>query len=177
VNNREYFSNGLPMPVAIRATMSRASDCTALLVSVTLALRTCPISPGKIYQVPVTTIWVYHLPIVGFKRLLPPCSRIAWRASSASFFVFQASFLASAKIVVPLSRESISTRGNRSSRGSIPVPTLESWAKLPTLARSVENLTGSGAEWPSTLSNSLWIVLRSWGFKSSMRDLMAKVVL
>lgn len=47
VNIREYLSNGLPMPVAMRATISRASDCTALFVSVTLALRICPMSPGK----------------------------------------------------------------------------------------------------------------------------------
>lgn len=41
----ECFSKGFPIPVAIRQTISSARAWTALLVSTTLALRTCPISP------------------------------------------------------------------------------------------------------------------------------------
>lgn len=99
----------------------------------------------------------------GFNRLFEPWSKIACSASRASFFVFHASLFASAKIVVPFSRLSISTRGKRSSRGSPPDP-----PALPdappagvTLATSADVRVGSGAGVPSTLSNSLRIVVRS----------------
>lgn len=41
------FSKGLPIPVAIRDTMSKAKDCTGLFASVTRAFKTEPISPKE----------------------------------------------------------------------------------------------------------------------------------
>jgi hypothetical protein len=43
----DCFSKGLPIPVAIRETMSNPRVWTALFVSVTRAFRTCPISPVR----------------------------------------------------------------------------------------------------------------------------------
>ena len=93
--------------------------------------------------------------MVGFSLLFAPWSRIACSVSRASFFVFHESFLASAKMVVPFNKLSISTRGNRSSNGSPPevLPLLEPPAGA-MLTTSAEVRVGSGAGVPSTLSNS-----------------------
>ena len=114
--------------------------------------------------------------MVGFRRLFAPWSKIACSVSRASFFVFHASLFASARIVVPLSRPSISTRGNKSSSGSpaeaaalFPAP-----VATATLARSADVRLGSGAAVPSTFSNSPRMVVRSCGFRSSRRSLIAK---
>lgn len=111
--------------------------------------------------------------MAGLSRLLLPWSKIAWKASSPSFFVFHESLLASARTVVPFRRPSTSTRGNKSSKGSPPAPApLDVEDDAATLARSACVLLGSGAGLPSTLSNSPVIVLSSCAFKSSKKSLM-----
>lgn len=77
-------------------------------------------------------------------------------------------------MVVPLSSPSSSIRGNNSSNGSpAPAPAaLEGPAAGAELTTSKDCLVGSGAEVPSTLSNSDKIVVSSWGFRSSRRSLM-----
>jgi len=97
---------------------------------------------------------------------------MACRVSNPSFFVFHASLLLSDKIVVPFISESRSTRGKRSSIGSATVPFVDPTAGATFLTSSC-SLVGCGASIPSTLSNSEKMVVRSWGFKSSRRSLMA----
>ena len=46
----------------------------------------------------------------------------------------------------------------------------------PRLAISAEVLHGSGAAWPSTLSNSAEIVLSNCGFRSSSKSLTPRKV-
>lgn len=75
--------------------------------------------------------------------------------------------------MVPLRSPSISTLGNKSSNGSLPATFV---APAPCegtkLASSADVRVGSGAGLPSTLSNSLVIVLSSWGLRSSRKSLM-----
>lgn len=97
---------------------------------------------------------------------------MACKVSNPSFFVFHASLLLSAKIVVPFINESRSTRGKRSSIGSAVGRFVDPVAGAIFLTSSC-SLVGCGAGVPSTLSNSEKMVLRSWGFKSSKRSLIA----
>jgi hypothetical protein len=113
-------------------------------------------------------------PIVGFNRLLDPWSKMACKASKASFFVFHASLFASVRIVVPFSNPSISTLGNSSSRGSPALPLPDKAVGPVRLATSAEVRLGSGAGFPSTLSNSPTMVLRSCGLRSSKKSLMPR---
>lgn len=114
-----------------------------------------------------------QLPIVGLRRLLGPWSKIACSVSNASFLVFHASLFASARIVVPFSRLSISTLGNKSSNASADgAPPLEPPPEVAVAATSLQVRVGTGAGVPSTLSNSPRIVLRSCGFKPSSRSLI-----
>jgi hypothetical protein len=114
--------------------------------------------------------------MVGFSRLFEPWSRIAWSMSRASFLVFHASLFASARMLVPLSRPSSSTRGNRSSIASPPAAAPFFPAAGPAAAsicaRSALVRVGSGGAVPSTLSNSAKMVVMSCGFRSSNRSLM-----
>ena len=85
---------------------------------------------------------------------------MACKVSNPSFFVFHASLLLSAKIVVPFINESSSTRGKRSSIGSAAIPFVDPAVDVVFLTSSC-SLVGCGAEFPSILSNSDKIVLRS----------------
>ena len=75
--------------------------------------------------------------------------------------------------MVPLRSPSISTLGNKSSSGSPPVAfVVPAPCEGAILARSADVRVGSGAGLPSTLSNSLMIVLSNWGLRSSRKSLM-----
>lgn len=110
--------------------------------------------------------------MVPFRRLLLPWSNIVCKVSRASFLVFQASLFESVKIVVPFINPSISTRGNKSSRGSLSAATTFVCPEEVELSISVDVRHGSGAGVPSAFSNSVVIVASNWALRSSKKLFM-----
>ena len=173
---RACLSNGLPIPVAIRATTSSARPWTTLLLSAMRSLRAVARSARKrsVREGKQRSSSKKNLQrLLGLSRLL--ASRIAWMFSRASLRVFQFASLHAVAFAdeTSLSR---STRGKSSSRASssvaLPLPPFPPAAGAAATAVSTAVRVGAGGESAATLSNSDSIVVRRAGLRSWRKEEM-----